>query len=352
VFGPSLDEWAEARGVLRKAIEDAALGMASVYRSLELDLPHRLPPAGDRTLRLFQDLVARIMPFDLVIDEETARGDTVRVSRGSVCGSWGGVAGSIRFFADRQGVTRGAVEGTQLPYDLIRQYATPQPPTVAYDPRHRRSPLVAIRRLTYFGFELDKDVAVLETVPPDLAPAARAALVEALVTGAALHKDARALRHTLERLGELYRRSGGTLAAASSAAVREALGRRLAHVQSLEDFQRTDLALTLEAFVPAGERHRLDALPSHVMVHGEKCWLNYDVENGQAVVRLRMKEGVARRLRAHEVPRLDRPVLFTVVRGKQASIRAASIEELRRGLTAARADRPRSARARTRRRRS
>ncbi len=352
VFGPSLDEWAVERGVLRKAVEDAALGMASAYRSMELELPARLPPAGDRTLRLFQDLVARIAPFDLVIDEETARGDPVRVARSSVCGSWGGVAGSIRYFADRQGVTRGVIEGTQLPYDLIRQCATPEAPTVAYDPRHRRSPLVAVRRLTYFGFELDKEVTVLETVPPDLAGATREALVEALMTGGAMHQDARALRHTLERLGELYRRSGGALTAASGTAVRAALAERLAHVSGLPDFQRTDLALAVDDFVPAHERHRLEALPSHVTVHGERCALDYDIENGQPVVRLRMKEGVARRLRALDVPALDRPVLFTVVRGKQSSIRASSIEELRRALTASRSDQRRSPRARTRRRRS
>ena len=121
---------------------------------------------------------------------------------------------------------------------------------------------------------------------------------------------------------------------------------------SLEDFHRTDIALTVDAFVPADERHRLEALPSHVHVHGEKCALDYDIEDGQPVVRLRMKEGVARRLRAHEVPALDRPVLFTVVRGKQSSIRASSIEELRRAVTAARSDQRRSPRARTRRRRS
>lgn len=296
--------------------------------------------------------MARIAPMDLVIDEETAQGDPVRVARSSVCGSWGGVAGTIRYFADRQGVTRGVIEGTQLPYDLIRQYATPEAATVAYDPRHRRSPLVAIRRITYFGFELDKDVTVLEDIPAGLVTPARQALVEALVTGTALHKDARALRHTLERLGELYRRSGGALAAAASGAVREALAARLAHVATLADFQRTDLALTVDDFVPAAERHRLDALPSHVTVHGEKCWLDYDIENGQGVVRLRMKEGVARRLRAADVPPLDRPVAYTVVRGKQASIRASSIEELRRAITAARTDRNRSPRARTRRRRS
>ena len=34
-----ITEWAERRGVLVKSIEDAALGMASVYRGLSMRLP-------------------------------------------------------------------------------------------------------------------------------------------------------------------------------------------------------------------------------------------------------------------------------------------------------------------------
>src|SRR5205085_2102571 len=81
-----------------------------------------LPYAGDKTLGAFADLVAKIMPFDLVIDEETADGREARVSRGSVCGSWGAVAGTLRYFADRFGVPRASIEGTALPERAIRRY--------------------------------------------------------------------------------------------------------------------------------------------------------------------------------------------------------------------------------------
>src|SRR5262249_43991963 len=47
---PGLADWAEKRGVLVKAIEDVALGTASVYRAMELELPRKLPYAG-RELR-------------------------------------------------------------------------------------------------------------------------------------------------------------------------------------------------------------------------------------------------------------------------------------------------------------
>ncbi|HLG06980.1 MAG TPA: helicase-related protein, partial [Gemmatimonadales bacterium] len=79
VFDEELTEWAERRGVLVKAIEDIAMGTASVYRSLELPLPRALPYANRELRAGFADLVAKWMPFDLVIDEQTADGHEVRV---------------------------------------------------------------------------------------------------------------------------------------------------------------------------------------------------------------------------------------------------------------------------------
>src|SRR5438045_2003254 len=96
-----VDEWATRRGVLVKAIEDAALGMASVYRAIGVPLPAAMPNAGDGELRAFQELLAEYMPFDLVIDEESASGDEIRVGKHSVSGSWGAVCGEIRYFADK-----------------------------------------------------------------------------------------------------------------------------------------------------------------------------------------------------------------------------------------------------------
>src|SRR6185503_19795914 len=67
-----IERWAEKRGALVKAIEDAALGMASIYRSIGLALPNRMSNAGEEKLRKFQTLLAQFMPFTLVIDERTA----------------------------------------------------------------------------------------------------------------------------------------------------------------------------------------------------------------------------------------------------------------------------------------
>src|SRR5690606_15009580 len=107
-FDPeALGEWAEAHGVLVRAIEDAALAIASIYRSMDLTLPSRFPDLTRQHERAWQRLLARVAPFDLVFDEETSQGEAVRVSTTSVCSRWGAVMGEIRYFSDRFGRARG-----------------------------------------------------------------------------------------------------------------------------------------------------------------------------------------------------------------------------------------------------
>src|SRR3970040_1288388 len=78
LFDESIERWADGRGVLVKSIEDAGLGMASVYRAVKLPLPAAMPLVTDAIERAFVDLLARIQPFDLVMDEQTAAGDDAR----------------------------------------------------------------------------------------------------------------------------------------------------------------------------------------------------------------------------------------------------------------------------------
>ena len=334
LFRDGVDTWAEGRGVLVKAIEDVALGTASVYRQLELPLPERLPYAGDKTLGAFADLVARVMPFDLVIDEATADGREARVSRSSVCGSWGAVAGTLRYFADRFGVPRASIEGTGLPERAIRRYARRGTPTVVFERLRRREGLMVVRTVEYFGFVLERDVEPLATpFPVELGDAARAALVEALLAGETPHPDQGPLRRALERLGFYWRRSGGRLAAAATEQVAARLGAQLARVASWQEFLGTRLALDVDAMVPADERRVLEALPSSVHLYGDRVPVDYEVERGVGVVRLRLKEGQARRLQPSDVPPFDRPLRFTVLRGKREALRSDSLEELRRGLS-------------------
>jgi ATP-dependent helicase HrpA len=268
-----------------------------------------------------------------VIDEESVSGERVRVSRGSVCGAWGGVAGTIRYFADRFGMPRAGIEGTQLPYDLMRSYARVGAAEVVYDPRRRRMPLVATRRRTFHGFELERDSEPLDRIPEDLAGAARGALVEAVMSGVAHHRHARHVRQTLERLGELWRRSAGTLGGVDASVIRAALANRLRRLRRFEDFLQADLALEVGDFVDPAHRRTLEALPSHVTIGGERCPLAYEVASGLGVARAHLPERLARSLTEADMPHLDRPLMFRVDRARGPAIDAASVAELRRALS-------------------
>ncbi|HEU4643440.1 MAG TPA: DEAD/DEAH box helicase [Gemmatimonadaceae bacterium] len=329
LFHEEIQEWAEARGALVKAVEDAALGMASIYRALELPLPARMPYANDAILRRFADLLARIMPFDLVIEERTADGEEARVSKTSVCGSWGAVAGELRYFADRSGIPRASIEGTQIPFDLIQKYATHGPPRVEYDPRRKRSPLVVSRRVEYFGFELGRDVEPIEELPPEMAEAARHALAEALARFEARHPAVKRNRHAIEEVREVWRRSGGRTPRLGLPELTALYETMLAGVRSMDDFRAAELRIDPDAIVPAEERARLLALPDAVSVRDRTVPIDYDVEDGVGgVARLRLPEKLARSLVESELPELDRPLRFVVPRGPRGAARAATLDEL------------------------
>jgi hypothetical protein len=335
LFGEDVEQWSERRGVLLKAIEDVALGVASVYRQLELPLPDRLPHARDSVRAAFADLVGRVMPFDLVIDGQTADGREAQVGRTSVCSSWGAVAGTMRYFADRFGRPRASIEGTELPDAVIRRYARRSAPRVSFEAHRRREGLVVVRTVTYFGFELERDVEALASpFPDDLADSARDALAEALIAGATPHPDQSALRRALDRLGFFWRRSGGALAEAATERSLEILRAQLTRVRSWREFIDTRLVLDVEGRIPVDTRGRLEALPSSVHLFGDRLAIDYEVERGTGVARLRLREGHARRLRDDDLPPLDRPLRFTVIRGKREALRADTIAELRAKLKA------------------
>jgi hypothetical protein len=330
VFAPELDEWGERRGVLVKAIEDTALAAASVYRSVGLPLPSELPPARDAVLRAFADLVARYMPFDLVIDEETVDGQKARVSRTSVCGSWGAIAGNLRFFADRFGVPRAAIDGTQIPADLVRRYAQRSEATLAFETARKHPALVLVRRVDYFGFELERETEVVtDTFPEGMDDAARDVLADALARGLARHPAVKRNQAAVEEVREVYRRSGGRtppLGAAELAAMYRPL---LNNISSINQFWHAPLDLDLDALLPHEERVPYLELPDRVSVRGRDVDIDYDVEPGPlGVARLRLPEKMARTLVEEELPVLDRPVRFTVLRGQRGTVRASTLDEL------------------------
>jgi hypothetical protein len=329
LFREGIEEWAEDRGALVKTVEDAALGMASIYRSLELDLPEKLPIAGERIARAFADLLARIMPFDLVIDERTASGEEARVSKTSVCSSYGAIAGELRYFADRMGIPRAAIEGTQIPYDLIKQYATHDPPELVFDPHRKRSPLVLRSRITYFGFELGREEEPIESFPPELASLAREKIAESLARFEARHPAVKRNRAAIEEIRDVYRRSGGQTPRLSLADLTAVYAKLLGSAQSVDDFRAAPLIIDPDAIVPASVRKRWLALPSQTTVRDHEVPIEYDVEDGVGgVARLRLPEKMARTLHESELPVLDRPLRFGVHRGARGSVRGATLDEL------------------------
>jgi hypothetical protein len=333
LFEDGLAEWAERRGVLVKAIEDTALGLASVYRSLELPLPKQLPYASKEVRRQWSDLIARIMPFDLVIDEHTADGQEARVSKTSVAGSWGAVAGSLRYFADRFGVPRAAIEGTTLSYDLVRQYATLGPPKVILSGPRKHQGLFVERRRTYFGFELETEIEPIGgKIPPELQPAARDALADALIKGETTHPDQHRLRRALAELDELWRRSAGTLKELAPERIRALIRLQLEGVTSWDEFLRTRIVLVPAELVEAATRERLEALPGSLHIRGDAVPLDYEIQNGEGVARVRLREGQAKRLRPDELPKLDRPLRFAVQRGRHPPILADTVPALQASL--------------------
>jgi hypothetical protein len=331
-----IERWAESRGALVKSIEDAALGMASIYRAVGVPLPDRMQMAGDDTLRAFQQLLAQYMPFTLVIDEQTAGGDEARVSKTSVCGSWGPIAGELRYFADKFGNPRASIEGTQIPYDLLRPYATVTEGEIVYNPESKRAPLVVRRRVQYHDFELERDSEPIDEFPPEHASRARRVLAEALARGEARHPGARRNQEAIDALRETYRRSGGETPKFGFAELASLYEQQLADVDSMAEFRHTVVTVDADEVVPADVRARYAALPSHVSVRGREVEIHYDVEEGThglfGVARLRLPEKLARTLVEEELPVLDRPLRFIVTRGARGAARADTLETLQEEL--------------------
>ncbi len=331
----TMERWAERRGVLIKAIEDTALAMASVCRSLEVPLPAALPMVTDTMRRAFCDLVARVMPFDLVIDEQTADGQEARVSKTSVCGSWGAITGTLRYFADRFGMPRASIEGTQIPKSLVRRYATSSGGALAVNSSHSRDTLLLTQRVTYHGFELEREDEEVDAFPAGREQEARQVLAMALARGEARHPAVRRNRRAIEELRELHRRSTGSTPRLTLADLATRYEELLADIDSIEAYRAAPLKLDLWPLVSPADRERLLALPSAVEIRGKWIDVDYDLESPAGseeppipVARLRLPEKLARSLVDEELPVLDRPLRFVVVRGPRGAVRASSLEEL------------------------
>ncbi len=339
LFHEEIADWAEVKGVLVKSLEDAALSMASVYRSLNAPLPTALSKATEATRARFSELLAQVMPFDLVLDEETAWGESARVGKTSVCGSWGAVAGTLRFFADRMGIPRASIEGTQLAPALLRRFANFGDSTLAYDPHRKQGQLVRTRHVTYAGFELERETEIIVDIAPDIADSARNVLAEAFATERVRHPAVERNRPMIAEAREVWRRSGGLTPRASQADVAAWYRARLDSVESVLDLKHLQLRMTWDDWITPEQRAQYDELPHMVSVRDRQVPVEYDVEERDdgtlfGVARLRLPEKIARTLVTEELPPFDRPYRFVVVRGQRGSARGRTLEELQDALDA------------------
>jgi hypothetical protein len=336
LFNETIESWAERRGVLVKSIEDAALATASIYRSLGMELPARMVNARDHIYKKFTELLAQFMPFDLVIDEHTPDGTEARVSKTSVCGSWGAIAGDLRYFADRSGIPRAAIEGTQVPMELIRRSATRGKDELVYDPRRKHGPLALKRTVEYFGFELENELETVDDFPPGLEKAARHLLAESMARGEARHFAVKKNREAIDAIREAYKRSGGETPRLGLPELTALYEQQLAGIHSFDEFKSARLDIDRDGIVPRATRERLDRLPSRATIRDREVEIDYDVEGRDGerlgVARLRLPEKIARTLTEEEVPALDRPVRFVVLRGQRGAVRSDNLEDLQERL--------------------
>jgi hypothetical protein len=100
----------------------------------------------------------------------------------------------------------------------------------------------------------------------------------------------------------------------------------------MDAFRAASLAIDFAGMVPPNVRARWLALPGTVAIRGRDVPIDYDIEStdGQprGVARLRLPEKLARTLTEEELPSLDRPIQFTVLRGPRGAVRATTLDGL------------------------
>jgi ATP-dependent helicase HrpA len=330
VFEPEpLEKWCEERGVMMRSIEDAALAIASIFRGLDLELPRTLPRLNTKLDEDWRRLVAKVMPFDLVMDEETSWGEEVNVSKTSVCSSYGAVAGEIVYFADKMGRARGSISGSNIPNDLVWEFAAAGQAEVIYDSSHRRYPLRLRRTREFHGFVLDSEDEGIDRFPQGLEDECRRVLADAVARGSAYHPDIARNREVLRELREVFRRSAASTAAMGETAVTDHVAAKLGGISSYREFLETPLRINPDELVPAAERARWMALPGSIWIGDHDYPLDYAFEGETPVVRARIPAKVLNQVDEEELPALDRPLHWTVTRGKHEAVRASSLDEAR-----------------------
>jgi hypothetical protein len=219
---------------------------------------------------------------------------------------------------------------------LIRKYATRGVTQITYDPKRKGGQLVLTRTLEYFGFELERETEPLDDFSPEIADRARRALAEGMARGEVRHSAVKKNRASIDAIRDTYRRSGGTTPRLGFNDLTSWYERQLEPIQSMDEFRNARFPLRREEFVPADVIERFAELPSTVEIRDREIDIDYDVEERDGerigVARLRLPEKLARTITEAELPVLDRPLRFVVIRGQRGAIRADSLDELQETL--------------------
>jgi hypothetical protein len=111
---------------------------------------------------------------------------------------------------------------------------------------------------------------------------------------------------------------------------------QLQNVNSLDEFKLARLNIDRDALLPREVRDRLGHLRDQVLIRDREVDIDYDIEERDGermgVARLRLPEKIARTLTEAEIPQLDRPVRFVVLRGQRGAVRADTLDDLQERL--------------------
>jgi hypothetical protein len=242
------------------------------------------------------------------------------------------VAGSLRYFADRHGIPRAAIEGTQLSMDLVRQHAHRHEPELALDGERKHSPVLLRRRVTYYGFELSRESEPLPVFPPEYAAGARHLLAEAAARSELRHTAVRRNQPIVEEVREVWRRLGGITPRLGQVELTAWYEARMGEASSWEEIRALPMLLDRRDWVSDAQLAAARALPGAVEIRDRTVSIDYDVEEHDGgrvpVARLRLPEKLARTMVAEELPQLDRALRFVVPRGQRGSVRADDLLDL------------------------
>jgi hypothetical protein len=192
------------------------------------------------------------------------------------------------------------------------------------------------RKVEYFGFELENELETVDEFPPELADEARHLLAESLARGEARHFAVKKNRDAIDEIRDAYKRSGGETRRLGLAELTALYEEQLQDVDSLDAFKVARLHVDRDRFVPRDVRERLAQLPDQLMIRDREVDIDYDIEERDGkrigVARLRLPEKIARTLTELEIPLLDRPVRFVVLRGQRGAVRSDTLEDLQERL--------------------